>query len=167
MTDFYSPTVIQPSIPAADMTVAEHLLLTSVLDYEDNEHGIYFFSDNCSDDITVEARKVREILDQCDEQSDDPALVFLRKEIAEVEAGDEYIETCLERETMITILQNIVKRSSTLHYITIVTSWTASKMCPEGYGGSATVITSDIIAYQSTNCFIDNVLREHVPTEHH
>ena len=45
MADYYTPTVIQPSIPDADMTPLERLLLSHIFDAECDSDGWYFFSE--------------------------------------------------------------------------------------------------------------------------
>jgi hypothetical protein len=44
MADYHSPTVVQPDIPAADMTPLERLILDLVFDAENSESGIYYHS---------------------------------------------------------------------------------------------------------------------------
>jgi hypothetical protein len=44
MADNHSPTVVQPNIPAADMTPLERLILDLVFDAENEEGGIYYHS---------------------------------------------------------------------------------------------------------------------------
>ena len=44
MTDYHSPTVVQPNIPAADITPLERLILGLVFDAESEDDGIYFHS---------------------------------------------------------------------------------------------------------------------------
>ena len=58
------------------------------------------------------------------------------------------------------IFQDIVRRSSTLRYVTAVTSFTCSKMRPDGFGGMAVLITVDAILGKSTNDIIEDFLSE-------
>lgn len=44
MADYHSPTVVQPNIPAADMTPLERLILDLVFDAENEACGIYYHS---------------------------------------------------------------------------------------------------------------------------
>ncbi len=44
-------------------------------------------------------------------------------------------------------MQDIVKRSPTLAYVTAVSSFTCSRMRPDGFGGAAVVITSHDLAH--------------------
>jgi hypothetical protein len=45
MTDYHSPTVVQPTIPNADMTPLEQLLLTRIFEAEPDGNGLYFFAE--------------------------------------------------------------------------------------------------------------------------
>ena len=42
MADYHSPTVVQPTIPNADMTPLERLLLTRIFEAEPDGDGLYF-----------------------------------------------------------------------------------------------------------------------------
>jgi hypothetical protein len=57
-------------------------------------------------------------------------------------------------------LQNIVRRSQTLKYILVITSFTCTKMRSDGFGGMATVITANTIAGKSTHDIIGELLEE-------
>lgn len=45
MTDYFSPTVIQPAIPVADITPLERLLLSHIFHVEDGPGGLFFYED--------------------------------------------------------------------------------------------------------------------------
>src|SRR5712692_3653312 len=45
MADYHSPTVVQPTIPNADITPLERLLLTRIFEAEPDGDGLYFFSE--------------------------------------------------------------------------------------------------------------------------
>ena len=57
-------------------------------------------------------------------------------------------------------LQDIVKRSTTLNYVTVVSAFTCSKMRPDGFGGMAVVITADSIKGKSTDDIVNDCLDE-------
>jgi hypothetical protein len=48
MADYFSPTVIQPTIPADDVTPLERLLLTHILGAEPDGDGLYFYAEEGS-----------------------------------------------------------------------------------------------------------------------
>jgi hypothetical protein len=45
MTDYHTPTVVQPTIPNIDMTALERLILGRVFDTETDGDGLYFFAE--------------------------------------------------------------------------------------------------------------------------
>ena len=60
MADYFSPTVIQPSIPVADMTPLEHLALSAIFDSEPDDDALYFHSsDGPNDMIWLSSHELR------------------------------------------------------------------------------------------------------------
>src|ERR1700734_2112533 len=51
MADYYSPTVIQQTIPEADMTPLERLILTHIFDADTEDGGLYFYSEQGPSDV--------------------------------------------------------------------------------------------------------------------
>ena len=45
MADYFSPTVIQPTIPVVDITALERLLLSHIFNAEPDGEGLYFYAD--------------------------------------------------------------------------------------------------------------------------
>jgi hypothetical protein len=58
------------------------------------------------------------------------------------------------------IVQDIVRRSSSLRYVTVLSSFTCSKMRADGFGGVAVLITADRIVGKSTFDLIGDFLAE-------
>jgi len=56
-----------------------------------------------------------------------------------------------------------VRRSPTLRYVTAVTSFTCSKMRPDGWGGMAILITPSAVMGKSSGDIIEDFLNEAVP----
>ena len=75
-------------------------------------------------------------------------------------AGDTEIEIDFSGTSWEFIFQDIVRRSATLRYVTAVTSFTCSKMRPDGFGGMAVLITADAIVGKSTNDILEDFLAE-------
>ncbi len=161
MTDYFEPTVIQPSIPAGDMTPLEKLLLSKIFKYEPDGDGVYFFAEGCPGGyLQMPAAELRAALaasagvpsDFYDAFKDEPYI----KDTLPTLADDEVAEFSLIRMELEWdgILQDIVRRSSTLRYITAVTSLTCSKMEPDSLGGVARVITADDVEICSTTRFL-------------
>src|ERR1700730_6301152 len=51
MADYFSPTVIQPTIPIADITPLERLLLSHIFCAEPDDEGLYFSADQGPSDM--------------------------------------------------------------------------------------------------------------------
>lgn len=58
------------------------------------------------------------------------------------------------------IIQDIVRRSSTLPYVTAVSSFTCSRMRSDGFGGAVVLISADEIMGKSTNEILEDFIAE-------
>ena len=63
------------------------------------------------------------------------------------------------------ILNDIVRRSPTLRYVTAVSSFTCSRMLPDGFGGEAVLITADNVFRKNTHDVITDLLAQIDPAE--
>ena len=160
MTDYYQPTVVQRTIPNADMTPLEQLILSRVFTSEADGDGTYFFAEESTNDlISPPAGDLKAALTASaavpsrlyDTLQQDP---FIKETLPHL-ADDEDAEFWLDDIGYETILQDIIQRSTTLHYVTVVASFTCSRMRPDGFGGAATFITADTIETVSTSHFLD------------
>ncbi len=59
-----------------------------------------------------------------------------------------------------TIFQDVVRRSKTLEYISVISSFTCSKMYSDGFGGMAVVVTGTAIRGKSTEDILEELLEE-------
>lgn len=147
MADYYSPTVVLPDLPFADINPIELLLLTAMFDDETDGKTVYFFSEDGFDDLPVlEVDEARAAL------ADSPdgrvaAHIRERLEVLEPDATDFAIEDDTLWED---VFQDIIRRSSTLHHIEVITSNMCSKMRPDGFGGAVTIITAERALSSST-----------------
>ena len=162
MADYHSPTVVTPTIPLADITPLERLILEAVFDTEldrDDEH-IYLFSEiGSSDLITVDRDDLLGAFEASVTVSGSTATErgakLLREESPDTEAAD--IDIDMSDTSWEFILQDIVKRSPTLDEIVVTTSFTCTKMRPDGFGGAVTLITADTISGKSTTDMLDDL----------
>jgi hypothetical protein len=167
MADYYTPTVIQQTIPEADMTPLECMLLSNVFDAERDGDGWYFFSELGPAEMTViERAALKAALAASDLNVDNIANAFVRQHLASLDAEvhrDTKIDFDFSDMSWQSIFQDIVRRSSTLKYVSVVSSFTCSRIRPDGFGGAAVVISADAILGKSTNDlleeFIDQVSR--------
>ena len=164
MADYFSPTVIQQPIPIADMTPLERLVLSLIFDAEPDGETLYFHTSlGPSDAIGLSIDELRATFDASAGIAS-TATTYVAEHLAAVAADDTEIEIDFSGTSWEFIFQDIVRRSSTLRYITAVTSFTCSKMRPDGFGGMAVLITADAILGKSTNDILEDFLTE---TERH
>jgi hypothetical protein len=165
MTDYFSPTVIQPSIPLADMTPLERLVLGAIFDADPDGDALYFHSGlGPSDTIRLSTIELRAALD-ASTGTDSTAFARVAERLggAEADADDGEIEIDLGGASWAFIFQDIVRRSPTLAHVTAVTSFTCSKMRPDGFGGMAVLITADAVIGKSTGDIIHDLLDQTEP----
>jgi hypothetical protein len=160
MTDYYSPTVIPEIIPNADITPLEVLLLSHIFDAESDGDGTYFHSwQGPSDLIWVNGAALRTALNAADKRSSQ-VRDYVEEKIKKSSADQEDIELDMSGISWELILQDIVRRSSRLRYITVTTAFTCSKMRSDGFGGMALFITAAAIKACSTTEFLSDCLAE-------
>ncbi len=158
MADYFTPTVVQPTIPEADMTPLERLLLMEIFESEPDDDSLYFFAEESpNDQVALPIEAVRAALATSHDEANQTAALVC-KQMESVGDGDEYIELDLSMISWDWIFQDIVKRSATLDHITIVSAFTCSKMRPDGFGGMAVVVTADAVMGKSTWDMIGDLL---------
>jgi hypothetical protein len=160
MANYLSPTVIQQPIPVADMTPLERLVLSLIFDAELDGEALYFHASlGPSDAIGLSIDDLRTAFD-ASAGVDSTAAAYIAERLAALSAGDTEIEIDFNGTSWEFIFQDIVRRSATLRYVTAVTSFTCSKMRPDGFGGMAVLITADAIVGKSTNDILEDFLAE-------
>jgi hypothetical protein len=129
--------------------------------------GGYFFSELGPPDMTaIERAALEAALAASDLDVDNTANAFVRQQLAGLNAEerqDTRIDVDFSDMSWQSIFQDIVRRSSTLKYVSVVSSFTCSRMRSDGFYGAAVVISADAILGKSTNDlleeFIDQVSR--------
>lgn len=58
------------------------------------------------------------------------------------------------------MFQDIVRRSAAIEEIVVTTSFTCTKMRPDGFGGSVMLITAEAIRYRSTTEILEEFWNE-------
>ncbi|MGJ0454322.1 MAG: hypothetical protein ACR65T_14005 [Methylocystis sp.] len=160
MADYFSPTVVQPAILSADMTALERLLLTHIFESEPDGDGLYFFAETSPNtQIELPIKVVRAAL-AAEEGVASEAAAFVRGQLKDVGDDDEYVCLDLSQTSFEILFQDIVKRSATLDHVSIVTSFTCTKMRPDGFGGMAVLVTADAIKGKSTEDILGDFLDE-------
>jgi hypothetical protein len=160
MADYYSPTVIPEIIPNADMTKLELLLLSHMFDADSDGDGTYFHSwQGPSDLILVNRAELSAALDTA-RGSDSQVRAYVEEKLKNAAADDISVELDMSGVSWEVILQDIVRRSAKLRYITVTTAFTCSKMRADGFGGMALFITAEAIKACSTTEFLSDCLAD-------
>jgi len=160
MADYYTPTIVQQTIPDSDMTALERMLLSAIFSAERDGDGWYFFAEDAPSDMIWISRAELETALTQSTTVESSANDFVRKVLQEASSNHAEIEIDFSATSYEFILQDIVKRSATLSYITIVSAFTCSKMRSDGFGGMAVLITATSIKGKSTHDFIADFLAE-------
>ena len=166
MADYFTPIVIQQTIPEADMSPLERLLLSHVFEAERDGDGWYFFAESQPDDIIIVARAALEAaLAASQLVVDNTANSFVTKLLASLKDEDQdgHLDLDLSETSWEFIFQDIVRRSSTLRYVSAVSSFTCSRMRPDGFGGAVVVISADAILGKSTNDLLEEFIEQVAP----
>ena len=156
MPDYFSPTVVRTTIPLADMTPLELLLLKSAFSSEPDGDGLYFFAE---DRVTCELRfPVAEIRDALSRSADRPTTTaeWIEADLNVLVPGAAHLAIDLSDWDF--IFQDIVRRSPSLSHIVVSCAWTCSKMDRDSFGGMAMVITADAVTMRSTDALIDEMI---------
>lgn len=167
MADYHSPTVVTPSLPVADMTALERLILSLCFDEEPDGDGHVDLHSRCgpSHIVTLAVEDLRVACDATpgpgrdDSCIGDHVVALLARHDAQVLddlPADIDVDLTVPGIGWAHIFQDIVRRSMTLEEIVVTAAWTCSKMRPDGFGGSVTLITPDVILYRAT----DDMLQE-------
>jgi hypothetical protein len=162
MTEYFSPTVIQPSIPVTDVTPLERLLLSHVFNVEQNGNSLYFYADaKPADMIWLDRKPLDAALAQSPIGSG--TAQFVIEQLARVPTDNVEIELDLSVSGWEFIFQDIVRRSPTLRYVTAECAFTCSKMQPDSFGGMAVLITASDVMGKSTSDILEDFLNEVMP----
>ena len=130
MADHHSPTVVQPTIPNADMTPLERLLLTRIFQAEPDGDGLYFFAETGPSDwfeLAVEELRATSVKSTGIAST---ASTCLMERMAKIAVSDTHIEIDSSALPWELILQDIVRRSPTLNHITVVSASPVRRCVP-------------------------------------
>jgi hypothetical protein len=160
MADYFSPTVIPEIIPNGDMTKLELLLLSHMFDADSDGDGTCFHSwQGPSDLILVNRAELSAALDEV-RGSGSQVRAYVEEKLKNTAADDTSVELDMSGVSWEVILQDIVRRSAKLRYITVTTAFTCSKMRADGFGGMALFISADAIKACSTTEFLSDCLAD-------
>lgn len=152
---------MQQTIPDADMTPLEWLLLSRIFNSEPDGDGWYYSFAELSPSMMISATRA-ELEEQFASSPDiaSAAHLYVNEQLAAADAAASEIDLDLSGISWELFFQDIVKRSTTLAYISVVAAFTCSRMRADGFGGMATLITRDAIVGKSTNDLLEDLLAE-------
>jgi hypothetical protein len=153
-----TPTLIQEPIPVADLTPLEHLVLSLIFTAEPHGDALRFHTAFGPRDVIVipiaDLRAALEASAAADSATND----YVGERLAPVPPDDTEIVLDFSGTSWEFIFQDIVRRSTTLRYVTAVTSFTGSMIHPDAFGGMAVLITADAVMGKSTNDILEDFI---------
>lgn len=160
MANYYSTTVIQPTIPDDDMMPLERLLLENIFSADRDGDGFYFYAEEAPADLITLTRAEIETALAASNGTAGTVVTFVAERLSQMPPEETEIDFDLSSTSWELIFQEIVRRSPTLRYVTAIASFDCSKMRPDGFGGMAVLITADRILGKSTHDLITEFLAE-------
>ncbi|MFP1133054.1 hypothetical protein [Asticcacaulis sp. W401b] len=161
MADYHSTAVIQPDLPLAGVSPLERLLLDAMIQTEINGEGLYcFFEQSYTSDVELNIGDLRKAVAASVgfESQLRPAIDLWLAKIAD-EGEDAYavldFDAHLDELAYTVILQDVVRRSPALTYVTVCGAHTCTKMRIDGFGGFAAFITANVIRWISTDTWLE------------
>jgi hypothetical protein len=160
MADYFEQTVVQQSIPETDMTPLERLLLSRIFQSERDGEAWSFFAEHnpCTMVHATRVELVEALASSPDHDS--AAHRYVAERFVAVSADTAEIDLDLSGTSWEFFLRDVVKRSQTLSYISVVAAFTCTRMRPDGFGGMAVLITADAVRGKSTNDLIEEFLSD-------
>jgi len=155
MADYFTPTVVEPEIPDADMTPLERLLLSHIFETERYDGRTYLFSALGPSDMIDLPRSELVAALAASERIDSSTNAFVKEQLAGAGNDVSEIEFDMSVGGWQFIFQDIVRRSPTIPYIIVKSAFTCSKMRADGFGGMAMLITPDEVLAKSTYDLIE------------
>ena len=161
MADYRTQTVVQPEIPAKDLTALEYFILSQMFTMDETPDGgkLYLYADEgIQECFDVRAADLQIAVDQSNEK--DCALIrFCAAALmlnTAVGAPIISLDFTGVGTGYVQIFQDIIAHSDTVEYVTLESAHTCSKMRSDGFGGSAEIITAQDYHYVNTSEWLTN-----------
>ena len=140
----------------------ERLLLTHIFRAEADGDSLYFYAEEGPSDLAVIDRgELEEALAASREAGDSRAAILVIEQLAQLDADEAEVELDLSGSISWEVfVQDILRRSSRLRYVSVVSSFTCTRMRANGFGGMAVLITAERILGRSTDDLIAELLVE-------
>lgn len=130
MADYYSSTVVQQTIPNADMSPLECLLLTHIFESEPDGDDIYFFASEATCDVISVNRAELEAALSASEQYKSSVISFVKDRLTETADTETEVEMDFSLISWEPMFQDIVRRSPTLNEVTGTSQTTEPRESP-------------------------------------
>lgn len=150
MADYFTQMVVHQTVPEADVTPLERLLLSQIFETATDGQGIYFFSEQCPSDMLWISRADLETALAASQSVESGAIAFVKEILTQAPADADEIEFDMSASGWDFLFQDIVRRSPALDFISIEAAFTCAKMRSDGFGGMAMLITADEVFAKST-----------------
>ena len=160
MADYFTPTVIQPPILATDITPLERLLLSHIFITQPVDETLYFYAEESPGFRATLSRAELAAALAASEAFTSSLNAYVAERLPHLPTDDDTIVLDLSGMSWEFIFQDIVRRSKSLRYVTAVSSFTCSKMRPDGFGGMAALITAADVMGKSTRDILEDFLAE-------
>ena len=160
MADYHTPTVVQQTIPNADMTPLERLLLTNIFDADESGDEHYFYAEESPQTMLALGRDELDAAIAASQKHPSSVLPSMQEQLSRCEPDQSTIYLDLSGVSWETILQDVVRRSNTLKFISVISSFTCSKMRSDAFGGMVVLITATNIRGKSTEDILEELLEE-------
>ncbi|MEK8121632.1 hypothetical protein WOB59_00485 [Methylocystis sp. IM4] len=160
MADYLTPTVVQPMIPETDISPLERLLLENIFSVERYGEDLYFFAEEGPSTFPRLNRSRLEAALAASKDRSSSIVEDIASQLSKAQPNDTEVELDMSAVSWEFLFQGIVRRSPTLSYVTVVSSFTCTKMRPDGFGGMAVLITKDAVLGKSTQDIIEDFFVE-------
>lgn len=160
MADYATPTVVLPVIPNKDMTPLEKLLLALIFAVKDNGSESYFYADTGPAECAWVARDQLQSIALHSIDTSSWAANEIRRQVSLAPNDEAEVELDLTRTPFTSLFQNIIRRSDSLRYVALISSFTCTKMRPDGFGGKVALVTAERIRRKTTFDILEEFLVE-------
>ncbi|MGL4440055.1 MAG: hypothetical protein ACRCUE_12370 [Bosea sp. (in: a-proteobacteria)] len=143
MAQYATPTVVIPALPVDCLNEVERFILTSVFQHQLWEGSLHLFAEEGIDDEAFVCRDTLDaVLDRIEPGTHRLAMLLSAQTMERSQAKDPQPLICFINELEpARVLQGIVRRHPDhVPHVVIQQAFTCSTMCPDGFGGAATVI---------------------------
>jgi hypothetical protein len=142
------------------MTPLERLLLTNIFDADESGGEHYFYAEESPQTMLTLDKAELDAAIAASQEHPSSVLPTIQEQLSRCEPDQSTIYLDLSGFSWEAIFQDVVRRSNRIEYISVISSFTCSKMYSDGFGGMAVVITGTAIRGKSTEDILEELLEE-------